>query len=159
LRVWPYILPLPVDSSKLLRFLRAVFGSETALEILRKLPADGRVYQARLIEELNRSNKTVINALKNLVSLGVLEEGMEKARRGNRVVWVKYYTVTDLGRWLAFLISPPEQLDKDVVKRLIENLLKLYLDSILKVCKSYDIDPIELIKRVLEEENASDRLG
>ena len=97
--------------------------------------------------------------MKNLVNLGVLEEGMEKARRGNRVVWVKYYTVTDLGRWLAFLISPPEQLDKDVVKRLIENLLKLYLDSILKVCKSYDIDPIELIKRVLEEENASDRLG
>jgi len=150
LKVWPYILPLPVDNSKLLRFLKAVFGSETALEILRKLPADGKVYQAKLIEELNRSNKTVINALKNLVSLGVLE-----ARRGNRVVWVKYYTATDLGKWLVFLILPPEELDKEVVKKLIENLLKLYLDSILKVCRSYNIDPVDLIKRVLEEKNAS----
>ena len=155
MKVWPYILPLPVDNSKLLRFLKAVFGSETALEILRKLPADGKVYQAKLIEELNRSNKTVINALKNLVSLGVLEEGMEKARRGNRVVWVKYYTATDLGKWLVFLILPPEELDKEVVKKLIENLLKLYLDSILKICRSYNIDPVDLIKRVLEEKNAS----
>lgn len=156
MRVWPYILPLPVEGDKLLRFLRAVFGSETALEILKKLPAEGKVYQAMLIEELNRSNKTVINALKNLVSLGVLEEGMEKTHRDNRVVWVKYYTVTDLGRWLAFLISPPEQLDKETVKRLIESLLKLYLDSILKLCKRYDIDAVDLIERVLREEAVSD---
>lgn len=155
MRVWTYILLLPEEENRLLRFLRSVFGSEAAVEIIKKIPVDGGVYQTSLIKELSHSNKTIIKALQNLVELRILNERMVKVKRGNRTVWVKFYTPTDLGRWLIMLLSPVKRENKVFMEKLIKSLFRLYVGNVFRMCKKHGIDP-NILKAIVEEELAAE---
>jgi len=154
LEIWPYILPLPSDRVDQGRFLLSVFGSDAAIDTLKNVSLEGKVYQRGLIKNLKYSNKTVIKHLKTLVSFGVLEEGMEKVLENGKTLWLKWYKSTSLGRWLVLLLVPPEKVDAKLVEKIMEELFELYVKNAVRLCKAYGISP-RLLVRIFEKSMAS----
>lgn len=143
---WPYILPLPRDRPDQRKFLLSVFGSDTAIDILRRVSLDSRVYQKDLIKGLKYSNKTVIQNLKTLVRLNILEEGMEKATERGRTIWIKWYLPTSVGKWIVLLLIHPEKVDAKLVEETLKELLELYVKKAVQLCRNYKLDRDILIK-------------
>ena len=138
--LWPYILPLPVKREELNRVFQTVFGTRAALEILKRTSPNQKMYQKELISELGFSNKTIIEALKRLVSAGVLEQGMEKREVKQHTLWVKWYMPTVQGKWLALLLQSPASLTPEEARKIIVELFMLYLENILKLGANYNIE-------------------
>ncbi len=151
MKIWPYVLPLPTDREKLLKYLLVIFGSDVTINILRRIPLKGKAYQGDLIKGLPYSNKTIINHLKALVTLGVLKEGMEKVMRDGRSVWVKWYTPTDLGKWIVLLLSSPEQIDRETLEETIKELFRMYVKGLFELCYRYGLD-VGFLRGIFEEE-------
>jgi hypothetical protein len=150
LEFFPYILPLPKNTEDQRRFYRSVFGSDTALEVLRMASLENKIYQKDLIKELKYSNKTILETLKRLVSLGVLQEGMEKMAEVGKTVWVKWYSPTNVGRWIVLLFLPPKKVDSKLIEDSIEELFGLYVKSAIQLCKTYNLKT-ELLRKVFED--------
>jgi len=150
MEVWPYILPLPSDRANQRRFLISVFGSDIAIEILRNISLEGKVYQRDLIKSLNYSNKTIIKHLKTLVSFNVLDEGMKKVVENKKTIWLKWYKTTNLGKWVVFLFVPPEKIDKKILEKILEELFELYIRNAVQLCKKYSVDP-KLLEKVFSQ--------
>lgn len=150
--VLPYIIFLPSDRDAQLRMLSAVFGSDVNLRILTAFCGKNknRVYQKELIETLPYSNKTIINHLKELVSLKVLKEGMEKQEGENKNVWLKYFEVEPSRRWLIFLIYDPESISPEMMKEIIVEVAYYYFKKIGELARQYDID-IEKMRKIFED--------
>lgn len=144
--LWPYIVPLPRRWEDQRRLFLTVFGSDTAMDILRSVSLEGKVYQKDLIRSLGHSNKTIIEKLKTLVNLGILEEGMEKSVEERKVVWLKCYRPTSLGKWIVLLLLPPKKADVKVVERTLCELFELYVKNALELCRSYGLDKATLRK-------------
>jgi len=80
----PYVVLLP--SKQKHKILRAIFGSQAAADILKFSISQGisnKIYQKDLVEKLPYSNNTIIEHLKSLTKLGVIEEDMEKIESEN----------------------------------------------------------------------------
>ncbi len=146
----PYVIFLPSDRDAQLRMLCAVFGSDVNLDILMAFCGKDKVYQKTLIEKLSYSNKTVINHLKELVSLHVLTEGMEKQKGEEKNVWLKYFEVEPSRRWLIFLIYDPETISTETMKELIVEVAHYYFRKIAELARHYKID-IERIREIFED--------
>ncbi|MCX8171598.1 MAG: ArsR family transcriptional regulator [Candidatus Bathyarchaeota archaeon] len=151
-RLYPYIIFLPKGSKY--DVLRAVFGSSVPVDILNFALRRGvseKIYQRDLIESLGYSNKTIIEHLKALVDLGVLSEHMEKNEVSGRAVWLKAYTLTDLGRWLALLLVEEENLSiKDKVE-IACNVFRSYVRWIRELADKLGIDRGRLLEIFREE--------
>ncbi len=146
-RVYPYVIFLPKGKKR--RVLEAVFGSAVPVEILRFAIRQGiseKIYQRDLIEQLGYSNRTVIEHLKNMTELGILEETMEKSMSGGRTVWLKSYTLTDLGRWFALLLVEEEELSREEKVKILKTVFRLYVKWIRSFSESLNMD-----KEVLRE--------
>lgn len=105
-QIHPYIVFLPTRKKH--EVLQAIFRSTVPIDILKFSINQGiskKIYQRDLIGNLDYSNKTLIEHLKALTELGILQESMEKAESAGRTVWVKYYLLSDLGRWFALLLA------------------------------------------------------
>lgn len=146
----PYIIFLPSDRDAQLRMLSAVFGSEVNLDILTAFCGNPKVYQKELIETLPYSNKTVINHLKQLVSLTVLKEGMEKQEGENKNVWLKYFEVEPSRRWLIFLIYDPESISAEMMQEIIVEVAYLYFKKIGELARRYNMD-IDKLREIFED--------
>lgn len=138
-RVWPYVLPFPLDSEKR-RLIWSILQSRVGLRILGKVRVEERTYQHDLIEELPYSNKSIIKYLKKMVKAAVLEQGMEVTTERRRTVWIKWYQPTSLGRWLVLFLKSPSEVSQDLTKTTIEELFRLYSSSIVEVCERYGLD-------------------
>jgi hypothetical protein len=145
----PYILPLPKDRAAQRRFYHWVFGSDTALDVLRAASLERRIYQRDLIKDLDYSNKTIIETLKRLVALDVLHESMEKVRVKGKAVWVKSYTPTNIGRWIALLFLPLPRVKSEIVEDTLEQLFELYVKNAVQLCHRYGID-VKILREVFE---------
>ena len=149
-RVWPYILPFPLDPSKR-EFIWNILQSRVGLKILREVVIDEKTYQHNLIEKLPYSNKSVIKYLKKMVQATVLEQGMESKVEGRRTVWLKWYKPTSLGKWLILFLKPPKAVSQDLTKAVIEELFHLYSFSIVEAAHRYGLD-IESFHHNLDKE-------
>lgn len=136
----PYVIFLPSDRDAQLKMLSKVFGSEVNLRILSAFCGKDRVYQKGLIGTLPFSNKTVINHLKELVSLGVLREGMEKREEGDKTVWLKYFEVEPSRRWLVFLIYDPAMISRETMQKIIVEVAQTYFKRIEELAKKYGVE-------------------
>jgi hypothetical protein len=145
----PYVIFLPSDRDAHLRMLSSVFGSEVNLNILMEFCGKEKVYQKTLIETLPYSNKTVINHLKELVSLKVLQEGMEK-QEAEKNVWLKYFVVRPSKRWLIFLIYDPETISPETMQEFIVEVAHYYFKKIAILARQYGIDT-ERIREIFED--------
>ncbi len=149
-RVWPYVLPFPLDSEKR-GAIWSILQSRVGLKILGRMSVDERTYQHDLMEQLPYSNKSIIKYLKKMVQAEVLEEGMEVSTEKGRAVWVKWYKPTSLGKWLILFLKPPSEVSLDLTKTVIEELFRLYSASIVEVCQRYGMD-IDSFHRGLDKE-------
>ena len=149
-RVWPYILPFPLDPSKR-ESIWNILQSRVGLKILGEMVIDKKTYQHDLIEKLPYSNKSVIKYLKKMVQAVVLEQGMEEKTERGRTVWLKWYKPTSLGRWLVLFLKPPREVSQDLKKTIIEELFNLYSSSIVEAAQRYGLD-IESFHRNLDRE-------
>lgn len=150
--IYPYVIFLPKSSKY--DVLRAVFGSTVPVNILRFALRKGvseKIYQKDLIENLGYSNKTLIEHLKALVDLGILYEHMEKREVHGRSVWLKAYTLTDVGRWFALLLIEEEDLPKENKVEIACNVFRSYVRWIKKLAEDLGIDK-EYFFKILEEE-------
>lgn len=127
-KLHPYVVFLPAEQKD--RILSAIFGSKAGVDILRFSLKQGiakNLYQKDLVAQLNYSNKTIIENLKTLTKLGVLTELMEKNEKEGRVIWVKAYQLTDLGRWFALLLAEEKELSEKEKAEILQSLFRTYV--------------------------------
>jgi len=152
MRLYPYVVFLPKERKQ--KVLGAIFGSNVPIDILKFSINQGiskKIYQKDLIRELEYSNKTIIEHLKNMTSLDILEEDMEKIESDERTTWLKSYILSDLGRWLALLLAEEERLSKEEKSKIVFNALQSYTRWIKELSASLGIRK-ETLKEIFNEE-------
>lgn len=145
--LYPYVLFLPGEEKN--KVLSAIFGSKAAVDLLKFALEQGvakSIYQKDLVKKLNFSNKTIIENLKTLTKLGVLNEAMEKNEKEGRIIWVKAYQLTDLGKWFALLMADEEQISEREKAEIMQNLFRIYVKMVKGLAEELHID-----KRMFED--------
>jgi DNA-binding PadR family transcriptional regulator len=148
----PYVVFLPSEEKN--KVLSAIFGSKAAVDLLRFSLEQGiakSIYQKDLVKNLNYSNKTIIENLKTLTKLGVLDEAMEKNEKEGRIIWVKSYQLTDLGKWFALLMADEEQLSEQEKAEIMQNLFRIYVKMIKGIAEELHIDK-KMFEDIFKEE-------
>jgi len=143
----PYIVFLPSEDKT--KVLSSIFGSKAAVDILRfslKQGISNKIYQKDLMKKLSYSNKTIIENLKSLTKLRILEEHMEKARKERGIVWVKTYQLSDSGKWFALLLAEEKDLSDKEKGEILENLFRTYVRWVKDLS-----DRLHLSKSTLEK--------
>lgn len=143
----PYVVFLPSEEKN--KVLSAIFGSKAAVDVLHFALEQGvqkNIYQKDLVRKLNYSNKTIIENLKALTKLGVLDEAMEKNEKEGRIIWVKSYKLTDLGRWFALLLAGDNELSEEEKAEIMQTLFRIYVKVVKDLAEQLHVD-----KKMLEE--------
>ena len=151
-KLHPYVIFLPTEKKD--KILSAIFGSKASVDILRFSLEQGiakTIYQKDLIESLNYSNKTIIQNLKVLTNLGVLNEQMEKTVKKNRISWLKTYHLTTLGRWFALLMAEETQLTETEKGELLESLFRTYVNLVKNLANELNINR-SILEKIFKEE-------
>jgi DNA-binding PadR family transcriptional regulator len=146
-KLHPYVVFLPSEEKD--KILSAIFGSKAAVDLLRfslKQGISKNIYQRDLFKKLNYSNKTIIENLKSLTKLGVLNEDMEKNEREGRIIWVKVYQLTDAGRWFALLLAEEKELSEKEKAEILQSLFRTYVKMVKGLSEELGIN-----KRMLAE--------
>jgi len=151
-RLYPYVIFLPRGRKD--DVLRAIFGSTVPVDILRfalKHGVSEKIYQKDLIENLDYSNKTIIEHLKVLTELKILREQMEKTEVSGRTIWLKTYRLTDLGKWFALLLMDEENLSREDKIAIACSAFRAYMKWINELSDKIGIEKSEL-RKIFEEE-------
>lgn len=125
---YPYVVFLPSGNKN--KILGSIFGSRAAVDILKFSVSQGvsnKIYQKDIISSLKYSNKTIIQNSKLLTELGILIEYMEKKKEKGRIVWVKAYELSDIGKWFALLLAEERDLTEDEKGEILQNIFRLYI--------------------------------
>ena len=148
----PYVVFLPREQKS--KILSAIFGSKAAVDVLRFSLTQGisrKIYQKDLMARLAYSNKTIIENLKLLTRLNVLTEDMEKVKKHNRVVWLKAYRLSDIGKWFALLLAEERDLSQKEKVDILQNIFRKYIEWVKKLSKDLNVTK-EVLKEIFEEE-------
>jgi hypothetical protein len=151
-RLYPYVIFLPKGRKE--KVLEALFESKVPVNILKyalKKGVSEKIFQKDLIATLGYSNKTVIGHLKSLTDLKILDEHMEKAEVTRRAVWVKYYTLTDLGRWFALLLVEEESVTDQEKINIVSTAFRFYTRWVKELSGKLGMRKEEL-SRIFNEE-------
>jgi len=148
----PYVVFLPSEQKT--KILSAIFGSKAAVDILKFSLGQGisnKIYQKDLVKKLDYSNKTIIGNLKALTRLEVLKENMEKAEKEGRIVWVKAYQPSDLGKWFALLLAEEKDLSEGEKAEILQNLFRTYIKWTKDLSEKLHVNKKTLEKIFAEE--------
>jgi DNA-binding PadR family transcriptional regulator len=151
-KLHPYVVFLPKEKKD--KILSAIFGSKASVDVLRfslKQGISKIIYQKDLIESLNYSNKTIIGNLKALTNLGVLTERMEKSEKKRRIIWLKTYQLTTLGRWFALLLAEDSQLTENEKVEILESLFRTYVKLVKDLADELNINK-KMLEKIFKEE-------
>ena len=152
MKLHPYVVFLPAEQKA--KILSAIFGSKSAVEILRFSLSQGisnKIYQKDLVKQLPYSNKTIIGNLKFLTNFGVLKEEMEKKEKDGRIIWVKVYQLSDVGRWFALLLAEEKDLSEKEKAEILQNVFKAYVRWMKDLSEKLHVDKRTLEKIFIEE--------
>jgi hypothetical protein len=148
----PYVVFLPSEQKT--KILSAIFGSRAAVDILKFSLSQGisnKIYQKDLVKKLAYSNKTIIENLKSLTNLEVLREDMEKIKKEGRIVWVKTYQLSDLGKWFALLLAEEKDLSEKEKAEILQNLFRTYIKWVKDLSEKLHVNRKTLEKIFTEE--------
>jgi hypothetical protein len=148
----PYVVFLPSEQKT--KILGAIFGSKAAVDILKFSLNQGisnEIYQKDLVKKLAYSNKTIIETLKSLTNLEVLMENMEKIKKEGRIVWVKAYQLSDLGKWFALLLAEEKDLSEKEKAEILQSLFRTYIKWVKDLSERLHVDKKTLEKIFAEE--------
>jgi predicted ArsR family transcriptional regulator len=140
-KLHPYVVFLPSEEKN--KILSAIFGSKAAVDILKfslKQGISKNIYQKDVCRKLNYSNKTIIENLKSLTKLGVLNEDMEKNEREGRIIWVKAYQLTDAGKWFALLLAEEKELTEKEKAEILQSLFRTYVKMVKSLSEELGIN-------------------
>src|SRR4030043_435148 len=146
-KLHPYVVFLPTEEKD--RTLSAIFGSKAAVDLLRfslKQGVSKNIYQRDLFKKLNFSNKTIIENLKALTKLGVLNEDMEKNEREGRIIWSKPTRFKKLGNGLPLRPVEEKELTEKEKAEILQSLFRTYVKMVKGLAEEIGIN-----KRMLEE--------
>jgi len=146
-KLHPYVVFLPTEKKD--KILSAIFGSKAGVDVLRFSLKQGvakNIYQKDLVKTLNYSNKTIIGNLKTLTQLGVLNESMEKNDKEGRIIWIKAYQLTNLGKWFALLMAEEKELTETEKAEILQSLFRTYVKQVKRLAEEIGIN-----KKMLEE--------
>ena len=148
----PYVVFLPSEQKS--KILSAIFGSKAAVDILKFSLSQGisnKIYQKDLVKKLSYSNKTIIKTLKSLTNLEVLREDMEKIKKEGRIVWVKAYQLSDLGKWFALLLAKEKDLSEKEKAEILQKLFRAYIKWVKNLSEKLHVNKKTLEKIFIEE--------
>jgi hypothetical protein len=148
----PYVVFLPAEHKT--RILSAIFGSKVAVDILKLSLKQGisrKIYQKDLVKNLPYSNKTVIENLKSLTKLRILDENMEKSQERGRITWVKTYKLTDAGRWFALLLAEEKDLGEAEKAEILQDLFRTYVRWVKDLSEKLHMEKTKLETVFAEE--------
>ncbi len=151
-KLYPYVVFLPTEEKN--KILSAIFGSKAAVDILKfslKQGISKNIYQQDLCKKLNYSNKTIIENLKSLTKLAVLNENMEKNEREGRIIWVKAYQLTDAGKWFALLLAEEKELTGKEKAEILESLFRTYVKMVKNFSEELGINK-QTLAQIFKEE-------
>jgi len=151
-KLYPYVVFLPINKKD--KILSAIFGSKGGVDILKFSLKQGiakSLYQKDLVAKLNYSNKTVIENLKALTALGVLNESMEKNEKDGRITWIKTYQLTNLGKWFALLMAEEKELSEPEKAEILQSLFRTYVKQTKRLAEEIGIDKKKLEETFKEE--------
>jgi DNA-binding HxlR family transcriptional regulator len=151
-KLHPYVVFLPSEEKN--KILSAIFGSKAAVDILKfslKQGISKNIYQQDLCKKLNYSNKTIIENLKSLTKLGVINEDMEKNEREGRIIWVKAYQLTDAGKWFALLLAEEKELTEKEKAEILQSLFRTYVKMVKSLSEELGINKQTLAEIFKEE--------
>jgi DNA-binding HxlR family transcriptional regulator len=137
----PYVVFLPLEDKN--KVLSAIFGSKAAVDVLDFSLEQGiqkSIYQKDLVKKLNFSNKTIIENLKTLTKLGVIDESMEKNEKDGRIIWVKAYKLTNLGKWFALLLAEETELSEGEKADIMQSLFRIYVKMVKDLAETLHVD-------------------
>lgn len=152
MKLHPYVVFLPTEQKT--KILSAIFGSRSAVDTLRFSLSQGisnKIYQKDLVKKLPYSNKTIIGNLKSLTNLGVLMEEMEKTEKDGRIVWVKTYQLSDVGKWFALLLAEEKDLSEEEKAEILQNIFRVYIKWVKTLSEKLHINKKPLEKIFMEE--------
>lgn len=150
--LYPYVVFLPTEEKN--KVLSAIFGSKAAVDILKFSLDQGistRIYQKDIIRTLEYSNKTIIKNLKSLTRLEILTEDMEKNEKNGRIVWVKTYELSDIGKWFALLLAEEEDLAEKEKVEIFQNIFRSYIKWVKDLSEKLYMDK-KTIENIFREE-------
>jgi len=148
----PYVVFLPTSQKS--KILSSIFGSKAAVDILRFSLNQGVsriIYQKDLVQKLDYSNKTIIETLKSLTRLGVLNENMEKHVKTGRTVWVKTYQLSDAGKWFALLLAEEKDLSGSEKAEILQSIFRDYIRWVKNLSEDLHVNR-ENLKKIFNEE-------
>lgn len=151
----PYVVFLPSEEKN--KILSAIFGSKAAVDLFKFSLEQGvakSIYQKDLVNKLNYSNKTIIENLKTLTKLGVLDEAMEKNEKEGRIIWIKAYQLTDLGKWFALLMANEEELSEHEKTEIMQNLFRIYVKMVKGLAEELHVNK-KMFEDIFKEEMKS----
>ncbi|MBC7130069.1 hypothetical protein H5T51_02465 [Candidatus Bathyarchaeota archaeon] len=149
---YPYVVFLPSEEKH--NILSAIFGSKASIDVLKfslKQGIGNKIYQKDLVEKLPYSNKTIIENLKTLTKLGILTEEMEKTESSGRIVWVKSYKLSDIGKWFALLLAEEKELTDQEKAEILENTFRSYIRWVKTIAEKLNVSS-EKLRNIFEEE-------
>ncbi|MCK4434662.1 hypothetical protein KAU92_04160 [Candidatus Bathyarchaeota archaeon] len=148
----PYVVFLPTEQK--IKILGAIFGSKSAVDVLKFSLHQGiskKIYQKDLMKELPFSNKTIIGNLKSLTKLDILRENMEKMEKEGRIVWVKAYQLSDMGKWFALLLAEEKDLSQREKIEILQNVFRTYIRWVRDLSEKLHVDNKMLEDIFMEE--------
>jgi len=151
-KLHPYVVFLPTEKKD--KILSAIFGSKAGVDVLRFSLKQGiakNIYQKDLVKTLNYSNKTIIENLKTLTKLGVLNESMEKNEHDGRIVWIKIYQLTILGKWFALLLAEEKELSEEEKAQILQNLFRIYVKMVKDLSEKLNVNK-QMLEEIFREE-------
>ncbi len=155
-KTYPYIVFLPSEEKQWV--LKTVFGSEVPIDILRMSIKQGiskKIYQKKLMQALPYSNKTIIKHLKMLTKRGILKENMEKNESRARSVWVKYYLLSDLGKWFALLLAEKTDLTEIEKTEIFRSIFKSYVKWVKETSQKLGVSK-DVLQEIFDKEMRED---
>ena len=148
----PYVVFLPSEHK--IKILSAIFGSKAAVNILKFSLGQGvssKIFQRDLVGKLDYSNKTIIETLKSLTRLGVLDEEMQKTAKEGRTVWIKAYQLSDAGKWFALLLAEKGDLSASEKADILQNAFRGYVRWVKDLSEDLHVDR-QTLRRIFNEE-------
>jgi len=148
----PYVVFLPAAQKG--KTLSAIFGSKAAVDILRFSLNQGVskvIYQKDLVQKLSYSNKTIIENLKSMTRLGVLDENMEKHAKDGRTVWVKTYRLSDEGKWFALLLAEEKDMSGPEKAAILQSIFRGYIRWVKNLSDNLNVSK-QTLKNIFNEE-------
>jgi len=78
-------------------------------------------------------------------------EEMEKTEKDGRIVWVKTYQLSDVGKWFALLLAEEKDLSEEEKAEILQNIFRVYIKWVKTLSEKLHINK-KLLEKIFMEE-------